>query len=119
MRQAHPHHDLADLHRVIIPDLRQINGKDVNAAIKHQPEDETHKRHAGKAAPQKQPKIDERLLVPQFDRDEGRNEDRGKHRQVLNHRVAEPLLALAFLEHGDQRAEPDAHADDAEPVAAA
>jgi hypothetical protein len=44
--------------------------------------------------------------------------DRGKDCQMLDHWVAELLLALALLEHRDQRAEPDRHADDPESIAA-
>ena len=64
-----------------------------------------------------QPQVQQRPLGRQLDPEEERQRDRGGDRQLDDEGRAEPVVLVAFLEHGLQRAEADRHGEDPRPVA--
>ena len=59
------------------------------------------------------------FVARQLDPQEQRQRDGGDDRQPDDERRAEPVVLVAFLEHGLQRGEADRHGGDAGPVALA
>ena len=64
-------------------------------------------------------RLTQRLLHRQLDDDEERQRDRSHDRQPDDEGRAEPVVLVAFLEHGLQRSQADRHGGDAHPVALA
>ncbi len=68
-------------------------------------------------APLEQAQVDERLLDGELDRHKDRQEHHGHDGEAEDEGRLEPVVFIAFLEHGLQRRQADGHRDDAGPIA--
>src|SRR6185437_6598533 len=97
-------------------DRRKIDGDDVDRAVKRKAETETEQARSAETRPPQKRKVDERLPAQELDQQKQRQEYAGGDPEIENHRAAEPVVTLTFLEHDLERAEADRHAQNAQPV---
>ena len=119
LRQADPQHHHAGLARAVAMRHGEIERDEIDGAIQHEAEQETAHVDEGEIPLREQPQIDQRRLVAGTERlnQEQRQGDRRDDREMHDEGRAEPVVLIALLQHHLQRAEPDRHGDDAEPVA--
>ena len=91
--------------------------QDVDGAEQREADQHVGEYADAEIAPLEQAQIDERLFYGEFDGDECCEEHRRHDRQAKNEGRGEPIVLVAFLEHGLQRRQPDRHGDDAGPIA--
>ena len=119
LRQTGPGQHHADLFGVVALDPRQVDRQDVDRAVQRDAEQEVGENAEAEIAPGQQPQVQQRLLRRQFDPKECASATAAINRQLDDEGRAEPVVLVAFLEHGLQRGEADRHGDDARPVALA
>ena len=104
MRQAGPGQHHTDLLGVVALNPRQIDRQDKYRAVEGDAEQEVSEDAEAKVAAEQQPQVQQRLLAGQFDPQEQRQRNGGDDRQPDDEWRSEPVVLVAFLEHGLQRA---------------
>ena len=106
LRDAGPGQHFADLLGVVALLLRQIERQDERRAVERGAEHEVGGDAEAEIAPEQQAQIDDRIPRRQLDPQEGGERDRGDDRQADDEVGAEPVVLVAFLEHGLQAPSP-------------
>ena len=103
LRQTGPGEHAADLLGVVALRLAEIFRQDIDRAEQREADQNEDADADAEIAPLEQAQVDQRLLDRELDGDEGGKRDRGDDAQAEDEGRGEPVVLVAFLEHGLQR----------------
>ncbi len=114
--QAGPRQHRADLLGIVALRLTEIGRQDVHRSEQRKAQHRHGDGAEAEVAARQEAQPDQGFLNRQLDPDEQRQAHQRDDRQTLDERGGEPVVLIAFLEHGLQRRQPDRHGEDAEPI---
>ncbi len=103
MRESSPGQNLADLLRIVALDSREIDRQDIDRSVERDAKQEVRQNTEAEVAATQKAQVQQRLFADQFDRDEQRQPNRGDHREADDEGRTEPVVLVAFFQHGLQR----------------